>query len=357
MEDPAATTQVPSASRGGEDRVRTAVRLTRHVATFALRYRWRELQLLAAPCALVILGNWWSPSGLPLPNAGLVPAMPMFVLVVLLVAVNVGLSQVAPEADQYLYPVAALLLAIGFLLAMFTQPALGWEWLASHSLGAAALLLLAAGLPIFTRRWRYAVGPGALSTKRNLILVAAAGLASLLVFTWERDIGAGIVVLAALLVPVYVAFGRGTWCAICAIVTMAVAFLWLDVIGGAIGMETMARPRVDMMAEAAEVLGVAGSLALLGCYAVITQRGFRIALVRPESWLRLTAAGLASALAMEALVATASWLQWLPATQVTAPFLMAGSGRVTIHFAMIGVLLGISAVPNSGRRTQARRGH
>ena len=126
------------ASRGGERRARALMRFTRQVVTFGLRYRWRELQLLAVPCAMALAAAWLSPAPLPTP-AALAPAA---ILVGLLLAGNAGLSWLAPWADQHPLPLVALLLVSGFATTAAGAP----EGVRPHLMGAVGAVLVVVGV-------------------------------------------------------------------------------------------------------------------------------------------------------------------------------------------------------------------
>ena len=90
--------------------MRLAVGLARRAVAFASRYRLRELQLLAAPCCIALLAAWVPLMGSLGPGPTHTVAALGFCL--LAVACTAALTAVAPWADQHLWPVAALLLAL-----------------------------------------------------------------------------------------------------------------------------------------------------------------------------------------------------------------------------------------------------
>ena len=103
--------------------MRLAVGLARRAVGLASRYRLRELQMLAAPCCLVLAAPWLSQVG----GAGQAPVAGMTVVValgycLLMLACTAVLTIAAPWADQHLWPVAALLLALRLVLGVWEPP-------------------------------------------------------------------------------------------------------------------------------------------------------------------------------------------------------------------------------------------
>ena len=181
------------ASRGGEQRVRLAVGLARRTVGFALRYRLRELQLLAAPCCIALLAAWLPLSG----GVGLGPAPVAMALgfCLLVLACNAALTGVAPWADQHLWPVVALLLAMrlsagspvaGMVAAAGPGGELGQVTQAPGLPGTAAVVSLyavlatrgmrVAMLQAGTRAYAAAAITGVLSAQAALALATHVGL-------------------------------------------------------------------------------------------------------------------------------------------------------------------------------------
>lgn len=119
------------ASRGGEQRVRTAVGFVRRLANIGLRYRFRELQLLLVPCAVTFLPAVFPPA-LPVPLAPLAHFASVPPLVVALglslvwLAANAALTVALPWVDQHVLPVAAMLVSTHYALARL--PTVQIEW-------------------------------------------------------------------------------------------------------------------------------------------------------------------------------------------------------------------------------------
>ncbi|MCC6177833.1 MAG: FtsW/RodA/SpoVE family cell cycle protein [Chloroflexi bacterium] len=101
-----------------------------------------------------------------------------------------------------------------------------------------------------------------------------------------------------------------------------------------------------------EELGLAGSLAVIILYALLIQRGFTIALRTHDTFAALLAAGLTSAVAVQALVILGGTLKLMPLTGVTLPLLSYGGSSILANFVAIALLMAISA--ETGRVNCAR---
>jgi cell division protein FtsW (lipid II flippase) len=92
-----------------------------------------------------------------------------------------------------------------------------------------------------------------------------------------------------------------------------------------------------------EELGLVGAGGLLLCYALFAVQGLRIALRARDGFQQLLAAGLTTAIAAQALIITAGVTNLVPVTGITLPFVSYGGSSTLINFAMVGLLLRISA--------------
>jgi cell division protein FtsW (lipid II flippase) len=104
-----------------------------------------------------------------------------------------------------------------------------------------------------------------------------------------------------------------------------------------------------MFTSIGEELGFVGALALLLCYALFALRGFQIALRARDGFQQLLAAGLTTAIAAQALLITAGTTNLIPLTGITLPFVSYGGSSTLVNFAMVGMLLRISAGNKSAR--------
>ncbi|HEY8283165.1 MAG TPA: FtsW/RodA/SpoVE family cell cycle protein [Chloroflexota bacterium] len=92
-----------------------------------------------------------------------------------------------------------------------------------------------------------------------------------------------------------------------------------------------------------EEWGLGGGMAVLGLFLVFAFRGLRIAALARDPFERLLAVGLTSTLAIQALVIVGGNLRLMPLTGVTLPFMSYGGSSLLANFVIIGLLLRISA--------------
>lgn len=92
-----------------------------------------------------------------------------------------------------------------------------------------------------------------------------------------------------------------------------------------------------------EELGMVGALGILLCYVLFALRGYQIALRTRDGFQQLLAAGLTTAITIQALIITAGTTNLVPLTGITLPFVSYGGSSVLVNFAMVGLLLRISA--------------
>lgn len=97
------------------------------------------------------------------------------------------------------------------------------------------------------------------------------------------------------------------------------------------------------LAAIGEEFGLAGTLAVVACFGVITLRGLRSALLTRTTFGRLLAAGLAIAIGLQAWIIMAGNSGLAPLTGVTLPFVSYGGSSLLISFIEVGVLLHIGA--------------
>ncbi len=96
-----------------------------------------------------------------------------------------------------------------------------------------------------------------------------------------------------------------------------------------------------------EELGLVGALGLLLCYALLALRGYQIAQRARDGFQQLLAAGLTTAIVAQALIITGGTTGLIPLTGITLPFVSYGGSSTLVNFAMIGILLRVSA-PHKG---------
>ena len=92
----------------------------------------------------------------------------------------------------------------------------------------------------------------------------------------------------------------------------------------------------------AQELGLAGAAAVVLLYLVFVYRGFRIAMEADDGFSKLLAAGLTSALAIQAFIIIGGVSGLIPLTGITLPFVSYGGSSVVANFLLLGLLLIVS---------------
>lgn len=220
-------------------------------------------------------------------------------------------------------------------------------------------------------------------------LLAMWGFSLVLLF-FQRDLGAGSLLLAVFLAMLYLASGQ---------VWYVVLGLGLIVIGGAglyavfdvvqVRVDAWLNPWADaagdsyqivqslialasggvlgrgfglgspgvvpvvhsdfMFSAIAEEWGLAGMLAVIALVGVVVQRGLRIAALARSRYATLLAAGLATLLALQTVFIVGGVTRALPLTGITLPFLSYGGSALLINFVIVGLLLRLSHEVEHGR--------
>jgi cell division protein FtsW len=102
-------------------------------------------------------------------------------------------------------------------------------------------------------------------------------------------------------------------------------------------------PHTDFIyAVISEELGLVGATVVLACFAVITWRGFRIAVRAPDRFGCFLALGLTTMIALQALVNMSVVLGLLPTKGIPLPFVSAGGSSLLINLLATGILLNVS---------------
>ncbi len=110
-------------------------------------------------------------------------------------------------------------------------------------------------------------------------------------------------------------------------------------------------PTDSIFAVIVEELGLFGSVALIGLYAMLVWRGLVIARRAPDMLGTLLASGLVIWIGLEALVNMAVMVGLLPFAGNALPFVSAGGSNLVASLAAIGILMNISR--HHGQGTQA----
>lgn len=237
---------------------------------------------------------------------------------------------------------------------------------------------------------------------RQLGPIVTVWIVSMLVLVFERDLGTSLIFFGVFVVMLYVATERTSWI-VCGLFMAAVgAFAvgstephvkarvaaWLNPLsyywevrppgvtssqsaqalfsfgsGGVSGTGLgMGHPeligfagRSDfILTTVGEELGLAGVMAVLVLYALLVQRGLRMALAARDPFGKLLAVGLASALALQVFVVAGGVTGLIPLTGKALPFLAKGGSSLLANWIMIAFLLRISDSAERQREADAR---
>ncbi|WP_226963067.1 FtsW/RodA/SpoVE family cell cycle protein [Streptomyces mimosae] len=91
-----------------------------------------------------------------------------------------------------------------------------------------------------------------------------------------------------------------------------------------------------------EELGLAGMTLVLMLYALLVQRGIRAALVTPDPFGKLLAAGLSTVLALQVFVITGGVTGLIPFTGKALPFLAQGGSATVANWLLVALLIRVS---------------
>ncbi|HSB88810.1 MAG TPA: FtsW/RodA/SpoVE family cell cycle protein [Anaerolineales bacterium] len=211
-----------------------------------------------------------------------------------------------------------------------------------------------------------------------VVWVVAVGL-----LTAQRDLGAGMLFIGLLTVLLYVAFDRRRVLLLGGALLLAGAFVgywftpvvqarltsWLDPFadpsgasyqvlqslialahGGLVGAGPgqgiptyIPAAHTDFIFSAlVEEWGMIGGLAVIGLIGVLISRGLRAAARSRDTYGSLLAAGLSTALGLQAVIILGGTLMVLPLTGIPLPFLSYGGSSLTTSFVAAGLLLLVS---------------
>ncbi len=240
-------------------------------------------------------------------------------------------------------------------------------------------------LALVTRR----IGPIRLPEPRYLGPLLLAWFVSLAVLFAEKDLGSSLLFFGIFVIMLWMATGRVAYLVLGAVLFAAgalvgwVAFdhvqarvdIWLHALdpqkvqgfgygqvaqaqfgmatGGLVG-SGLGQGSPDLIPSAAtdfifaalgEELGLFGTTAVLLLYFVLIARGFRIAVSREDSFGKLLAAGLTSALALQTFIIVGGVTRLIPLTGITLPFMSYGGSSLVSNFVLLALLVRLSAEP------------
>jgi cell division protein FtsW len=106
-----------------------------------------------------------------------------------------------------------------------------------------------------------------------------------------------------------------------------------------------------------EELGLIGSLAVLALFAFLAYRGFRVAMLAPDSFGMVLAAGVTCSPIFQAIVNVGVVTASIPFTGVTLPFISFGGSSLVATMASAGLLLAVSrrTMPEDPQEKEERR--
>ena len=89
-------------------------------------------------------------------------------------------------------------------------------------------------------------------------------------------------------------------------------------------------------------LGLFGGVGVVLIYAMITERGFKTAILADDGFSKLLATGLTAIVALQAFVIIGGVTRVIPLTGVTLPFISYGGSSIVANFILLALLLSIS---------------
>jgi cell division protein FtsW (lipid II flippase) len=230
---------------------------------------------------------------------------------------------------------------------------------------------------------------------RDLAPLLAAWVTSVGVMVFEKDLGTSLLLYASFLVVVYLATQRFSWVviglALFALGSVAAYFIfnhvrvrvqtWLDpfadpdgagyqivqslfsfATGGVFGTGlgngqpgTVPAASTDFIVAAfGEELGLVGLAGLLMLYTIVIIRGMRTAIAVRDSFGKLLAAGLASALAIQLFIVVGGVTNLIPLTGLTTPWMSYGGSSLLANYVLLAILVRISHSARRPFRTRPR---
>src|SRR5262249_58404391 len=100
----------------------------------------------------------------------------------------------------------------------------------------------------------------------------------------------------------------------------------------------------------AEEVGLLGSLVVLGLFAVVAYRGYRITRRAPDMFGSLLAAGITCSILFQALINVGVVVGLVPFTGITLPFISYGGSSLLALPVAVGVLVRLSRRGGLSRR-------
>lgn len=215
---------------------------------------------------------------------------------------------------------------------------------------------------------------------RDLGPIAVAWAVSLGILILQRDLGAALLFFGLFVVMLYIATERPGWLFVGTTLFVTGAYAayqmfghvqsridgWLDPFaedrgqlgvglmgmahGGLVGRgwgngEPYLTPEAHtdfIMASIGEELGLTGVMAVLMIFALLVERGLRIALTCRDAFGKLLAAGLAISLALQVFIVVGGITALIPLTGLTTPYMAQGGSSLLANWMLAALLLRIS---------------
>src|SRR3984893_5100711 len=247
---------------------------------------------------------------------------------------------------------------------------------------------------LFTSVGKHLMGLN-LPRPRDLAPLLAAWVISIGVMVFEKDLGTSLLLYASFLVVVCLATRRFSWVVIGLVLFAAgsvVAYflfehvrvrvqMWRDpfsdpdgsgyqivqslfsfATGGIFGTglgngqpDTVPAASTDFIVAAfGEELGLVGLAGLLMLYTIVIIRGMRTAIAVRDSFGKLLAAGLASALAIQLFIVVGGVTNLIPLTGLTTPWMSYGGSSLVANYVLLPILVRISHPARRPFRTRPR---
>jgi cell division protein FtsW len=102
-------------------------------------------------------------------------------------------------------------------------------------------------------------------------------------------------------------------------------------------------PHTDtIFAVLGEEMGLMGTMLVVGLFAALAYRGFKIALEAPDGFGTVLAAGITFSILFQAIINIAVVTATLPFTGIPLPFISYGGSSMVVSMAGVGLLIGVS---------------
>jgi cell division protein FtsW (lipid II flippase) len=243
-----------------------------------------------------------------------------------------------------------------------------------------AVLIAKRGL--FTSAGKHVLGMN-LPRARDLAPLLTAWVISVGIMVFEKDLGTSLLLYSSFLVVVYIATQRFSWVvigiALFSLGSVAAYFIfshvrvrvetWLEpfadpegsgyqlvqslfsfATGGIFGTglgngqpDTVPAASTDFIIAAfGEELGLVGLAGLMMLYTIVIIRGMRTAIAVRDSFGKLLAAGLASALAIQLFIVVGGVTNVIPLTGLTTPWMSYGGSSLLANYVLLAILVRIS---------------